>query len=156
MAHSRGKQWEERVKSDLLTLPDISLERVADQVTGFKTTSQNPCDFYVYIYPHFYYIECKSTNSNTFSVDFPQYERLLVRAGRKGVRAGIILWWVQHQKVAYVPVKTIEKLIQDGKRSVNIKMLGKDEYRIIEIPSVTPRVYPKCDYSVLTTLKEGD
>lgn len=156
MAVSRGKQWEERVKNDLLTLPDISLERVADQVTGFKNTSQNVCDFYMYQYPNFFYIECKSTNSNTFGVDFAQYERLLVRAGRKGVRAGIMLWWVQKQRVAYVPIKTIEKMKADGKRSVNVKMLDSDEYRIIEIPAETKRVFPKCDYSILATLQEGD
>lgn len=156
MAHSRGKQWEEKVKNDLLKLPDVSLERIPDQVTGYKTTSQNPCDFYVYLYPHFYYIECKSVNGNTFGVDFAQYERLLVRAGRRGVRAGVMLWWIPHQKVAYVPIKTFEKLIADGKRSVNIKMLGTDEYRLIEIPSVTKRVYPDCDYTILSTLREGD
>ena len=156
MAHNRGKAWEEKVKEDLLKLPDVSLERVPDQMSGFKSTSQNPADFYLYWYPYFYYIETKSTNVNTFGVDFAQYDRLLARAGRKGVRAGVMLWWVQHQKVAYIPVKTFEKLIKDGKRSVNIKMLGTDEYRIIEIPSVTKRVFPTCDYSVLSSLQEGD
>lgn len=156
MAVNRGKQWEEKVKEDLSKLIDVSLERVPDQLTGYKNTSQNPCDFYCYVYPHFYYIEAKSVTGNTFSVEFAQYERLLARSGRKGVRAGVVLWWVPHQKVAYVPVRTFQKLIKDGKKSVNIKMLGQDEYRIIEIPSVTKRVLPTCDFNVLLTLQEGD
>lgn len=156
MANSRGKQWEEKVKEDLSKLEDVSLERVPDQVTGYKTTSQNPCDFYCYVYPHLYYIEAKSVNGNTFSVNFPQYERLLTRSGRKGVRAGVLLWWIPHQKVAYIPVKTFEKLIQEGKKSVNIKMLSTHEYRIIEIPSVTKRILPTCDYTTLLDLQEGD
>lgn len=156
MAFNRGKQWEEKVRKDLLKLPDVCIERVPDQVTGHRITSQNACDFYMYLYPHFYYIECKSVNGNTFSVDFAQYDRLLVRAGHKGVRAGVLLWWVPHQKVAYIPIKTFEKLKNDDKKSVNIKMLGTDDYRIIEIPSSTKRVYPDCDYSVLHTLEEGD
>ena len=156
MAVSRGKQWEEKVKEDLSKLMDVSLERVPDQVSGFKSTSQNPCDFYCYVYPHFYYIEAKSVNGNTFGVDFAQYDRLLVRSGRKGVRTGVLLWWIPHQKVAYIPIKTFEKLKKDGKKSVNIKMLGTDEYRIIEIPSVTKRILPTCDYNVLLDLQEGD
>lgn len=156
MAVNRGKQWEEKVKQDLLTLPDVSLERVPDQVSGFKSTSQNVCDFYFYRFPYLHYLECKSVNGNTFGVDFAQYNRLLVRAGRKGVRSGVLLWWIPHQKVAYVPIKTFEKLKLEGKRSVNIKMLGTGEYRIFEIPSVTKRVFPTCDYSVLENLEEGD
>lgn len=156
MAVNRGKQWEEKIKEDLSKLMDVSLERVPDQVSGYRTTSQNPCDFYCYVYPHFYYIESKSTKGNTFNVKFPQYERLLIRSGRKGVRTGVLLWWIDHQRVAYVPIKTFEKLIKDGKKSVNIKMLEDDKYRIIEIPSVTKRVLPTCDYSILLDLQEGD
>lgn len=156
MAVSRGKQWEEKVKEDLSKLMDVSLERVPDQVSGFKNTSQNPCDFYCYLYPYFYYIEAKSVNANTFSLDFPQYERLLIRAGRKGVRSGVMLWWIPHQKVAYIPVKSMEKMKQDGKKSVNIKMLNTNEYRLFEIPSITKRILPTCDYNILRHLQEGD
>lgn len=156
MAHQRGKQWEDKVKNDLLKLPNIALERVPDQMTGFKNTSQNPCDFFVYLYPNFYYIECKSVNGNTLTVDIAQYDRLIKRLGPKGIRAGVILWWIPHQKVAYVPIKTFEKIKNDGKRSINIKMLNDNEYRIIEIPSVTKRVFPDCDYSILNTLQDGD
>lgn len=156
MAINRGKQWEEKVKEDLLKLPDVSLERVPDQVTGYRNSSQNVCDFYCYVYPNFFYIEAKSTKGNTFSINFAQYDRLLIRSGRKGVRSGVVLWWIDHQKVAYIPIKTFETLRKENKKSVNIKMLSENNYRLFEISSVTKRVLPTCDYSILLTLQEGD
>lgn len=156
MSVNRGKAFEEKVKSDLLKLYDVSLERLPDQMSGYRG-SANVCDFTLYNYPYYFYIECKTTNENTFSLAaLTQYEKLLARKGRKGVRAGVILWFVKHDKVVYVPIATFEKLKSDGKKSVNIKMVGKDEYRIITIPSVKKRVFLDSDYSILMTLKEGD
>ena len=156
MAVNRGKQFEEKVKEDLLKLSHVSLERLPDQMSGYQG-SKNVCDFTTYIYPFYYYLECKTTNENTFPLSaLTQYDKLLERAGRLGVRSGVILWFVKHDTVVYVPIKTFEKLKADGKKSVNIKMVGKDEYRIITIPSVKKRVFLDSDYSVLTQLKEGD
>ena len=68
----------------------------------------------------------------------------------------MLLWFVQHDKVCYVPIATFEKLKQDGKKSVNVKMLNDDTYRIIVIPSTKKRVFMDSDYTILETLKEGD
>ena len=156
MAVNRGKQFEERVKEDLLKLPDVSLERFPDQMSGYQG-SKNVCDFGVYLYPNYYYIECKTTNENTFPLSgLTQYEKLMERKGRKGVRSGVLLWFIKWDRVVYVPVATFEKLKADGKKSVNIKMLQEDTYRIIVVPSVKKRVFMDSDYSVLTQLQEGD
>ena len=156
MAVNRGKAFEEKVKNDLLKLPDVSLERLPDQMSGYQG-SANVCDFTLYKYPNYFYIECKTTNENTFPLSgLTQYDKLLVRRNRLGVRAGVLLWFVKHDKVVYVPIGTFEKLKADGKKSVNIKMVGKDDYRIIEIPSVKKRVFMDSDYSVLMQLEEGD
>lgn len=153
---NRGKQFEQKVKEDLLKLPDGSLERFPDQMSGYHG-STNPCDFTFYWYPHYYYIETKSTNDNTFPLaNLSQYDKLLERRGRKGVRSGVILWFIKHSKVVYVPISTFEKIKNDGLKSVNIKMLLDDKYRIIEIPSVLKRVFMDSDYSVLNDLGEGD
>ena len=156
MAVNRGKQFEERVKEDLLKLPDVSLERFPDQMSGYQG-SKNVCDFGMYLYPCYYYIECKTTNENTFPLSgLTQYDKLLERRGRKGVRSGVLLWFIKWDKVVYVPVTTFEKLKADGKKSVNIKMLQEDTYRIIEIPSVKKRVFMISDYDILRSLEEGD
>ena len=156
MAVNRGKQFEEKVKSDFLKLPDTLVERLPDQVSGYKG-SNNVCDFIVYHFPYCYYIECKTTHENTFALSkLTQYEKLLERCGKRGVRSGVLIWFIKHDKVCYVPVETFRLIKKEGKKSVNIKMLGDEKYRIIEIPSVKKRVFMDSDYSILTSLEDGD
>ena len=45
---------------------------------------------------------------------------------------------------------------EDGKKSVNIKMIGTDEYNIKVIPSVKKRTFLTCDYTVLKNLVDGE
>lgn len=45
---------------------------------------------------------------------------------------------------------------EDGKKSINIKYLETQEYKIYEIPSKKLRVFMESDYSVLMNLKEGE
>ena len=48
--------------------------------------------------------------------------------------------------MVYVPIETFIKLIEDGKKSFNIKMLESNEYDHIVIDSVIQRVYPLLDF----------
>ena len=157
MAVNRGKDFEQRVKEDLLKLgADVSIERLPDQMSGYSG-SKNPCDYFCYLYPHLFYLECKTTNENTFPLaGLTQYDALLARQGKKGVRSGVLLWFVKHDAVLYVPIKTFKQIKDDGLKSVNIKMLKDDKYRIIQIPSIKKRVFMESDYTILTTLEEGD
>lgn len=157
MTVSRGKQFEAKLKSDFInTVPDSSIDRIYDSVSGFKSIS-NICDFIAYKYPNIFYIEVKSHKGNTFPIaNLTQYSKLKEKAGITGLRAGVVIWFIDHGKVVYVPVRTITAMIHDGKKSVNIKDLGSEKYRLIEIPSVKKRVFLDSDYSVLTDLKEGD
>lgn len=78
------------------------------------------------------------------------------KVGIKGVRAGVVLWMIDYDKVIYLPVSAISKMMADGKKSFNIKMLDDKSYNIYEIPSVKKRVFLDSDYSVLAALKEGE
>lgn len=156
MPTNYGKKWEVKVKEDLSVLPDISLDRIYDSVSGYKSVS-NISDFIAYVYPNIFYLEVKSIKGNTFPLsNLTQYEKLKGKVGIPGVRAGVIIWYIDHGKVLYVPISTITALKTDGKKSVNIKMLDSDEYNIVGIPSVTKRVFPTCDYRVLRNLKDGE
>ena len=62
---------------------------------------------------------------------------------------------IDHDVVLYVPISTFTKLIQDGKKSFNIKMIGDDTYPHIVIPSEKRRVFLDSDYSVMGNLPEG-
>lgn len=47
-------------------------------------------------------------------------------------------------------------MLKDNKKSVNIKMLDENVYKIIDIPSKLIRTFMQSDYSILKTLKDGD
>lgn len=153
---NRGKQFENKFKNDFLKISGSVVERLPDQMSGYSG-SKNVCDYLCYVYPNIYYIECKVTQSNTLPfVNISQYDELLERQGKKGIRAGVIAWFQKHDRVCYIPVKTIEKMKSDNKKSINIKMLDSNEYRLIEIPSIKKRIFLNSDYSVLLDLHEGD
>lgn len=156
MPTNYGKKWEIKVKEDLSLLEGVSLDRIYDSVSGYKSVS-NISDFIAYKYPNIFYLEVKSIKGNTFPLkNLTQYENLSHKVDIPGVRAGVILWYIDHSKVVYVPISTVTKLLKDDKKSVNIKMLATDEYNLKLIPSITKRVFPTCDYTILTTLQDGE
>lgn len=156
MGLNRGKQFEKKFANDFLKVENSSLDRLYDVTSGYKSISQIS-DFIGYIYPNIFYLECKTHKGNTFPLaNLTQYEKLLPKVGIKGVRVGMILWMIEHDVIVYIPISSIKKMKEDGKKSFNIKMLKENTYRIIEIPSVKKRVFLDADYSVLKNLKEEE
>ena len=157
MAINQGKKFESKFREDFLkTVPNCSLDRLYDSMNGFKTIS-NISDFIGFSKPNIMYLECKSHLGNTFPwTALSQYDKLVTKVGIPGVRVGVILWMIDHDKVLYLPISSITKMKQDGKKSFNIKMLDEKDYKIIEIPSVKKRIFMDSDYSILTTLEDGD
>ena len=157
MANNKGKQFEQKFKSDFTqTVKDCSLDRIYDTTNGYMGI-RNICDFIGFKKPSIFYIECKSHEGNTFPLsNLSQYDKLITKIGIPGVRAGVIIWFIDHDRVIYVPIKTIKQMKEDGKKSVNIRTIDKEGYRFIEIPSVKKRVFMDSDYSILTTLEDGD
>lgn len=154
MAVNRGKQFEQKFKEDFLKLDNASIDRLYDTMSGYKAISQ-VSDFIAYKYPNIFYAECKSHKGASIPINnITQYDSLLSKVGIKGVRAGVILWLYEKDKVFYVPIKTVKQLKEDGEKSIGLRHLGK--YRIIEIPSIKKRVFMDSDYSILTTLEDGD
>ena len=156
MANNRGKQFENKMKQDwIATMPGSTIDRIYDTTNGFAAIS-NISDFIAYKYPNIYYLECKSKEGNTFPLsNFTQYDKLVSKVGIEGVRAGVVLWFIDHDKVVYVPVSTFTKLKEDGKKSFNVKMLDASDYDYVILPSTKKRIFLDSDYSVLTQLKDG-
>lgn len=149
MAQNKGKQFELKVRECLRQVPGISIDRLYDVQAGFKNIS-NISDIIFYRYPFICYGEIKSHKGNTFPIaNLTQYEKLLAKKGIKGVRAGVILWFIEKDKVCWVPIETFEQLVLDGKKSVNINMLESKDYKIFEIPSIKKRVFMDTDYTKL-------
>jgi Holliday junction resolvase len=154
---NRGKQFEERFKEDWIrTMPESSIDRIYDQVSGNKTIS-NISDFIGYKKPNIFYLECKSTRENTFNFHkLTQYEKLTGKVGIPGVRVGVVIWFIEHDRVIYVPIKTITQMKEDGLKSVNIRELDNTNYRFFNIPSKKLRVFMESDYRVLLDTQEED
>lgn len=151
---NRGKQFEQKFREDFLKIPGVSLDRLYDQVSG-KRGVKNISDFIGYYYPNIFYLELKSHRGNTFPLsNLSQYDKLLPKVGINGARVGVVIWFIDHDKIYYVPISTIKKMKDDGKKSVSIKDIGT--YRIIDIPSNKKRVFLDSDYSVLFNLQEGE
>lgn len=151
MAVSRGKQWEKKFREDWKkSFPNSFLLRLPDQVSNFAGYSSNICDFIGYHFPCLYLIECKSTLGNTLSFSkITQFDKLVAYKDIKGVKVGILVWWIEHNVVAWIPIKSAIKMKEDKKKSINVKMVEEKVYNIITIPSTKKRVFMDSDYSVL-------
>lgn len=157
MPTNYGKQFEQKFKNDILKIEGVSIDRLLDSMSGYKTVS-NISDFIVYKYPNIFYSECKSHYGNTFPFQkLTQYDKLLCKVGIKGVRTGVFIWFIDHDRVIYVPIKTIKKMKEDGKKSVNITTIDNENYRFFDIPSTKLRVFMDSDYSVIfEKTEDGD
>lgn len=157
MTKTKGKKFEDRLKEDwLASVPGSTIDRLYDSVSGYKAIS-NISDFIAYKKPLIFYLEAKSHKGNTFPfTNLTQYDKLVAKVGIEGVRAGVVLWMYEHDRIIYVPISTVTKMKQEGKKSINITKIDNEGYRFIEIPSKKLRVFMKSNYSVLLNTEEGD
>lgn len=156
MAQNRGKQFESKLKEDFSKLPGAFIYRVPDNMSGFRGIT-GICDFIGYSFPRIYFLEAKTILGNTFPLtNFTQFDKLMSIPNHEGIHRGVIIWFQDHQRVIYVPVLTIAKMKQDGKKSINIRTIDTDGYDYVNIPSVQKRVFLDSDYSVLLDLPDQD
>ena len=109
MAVNRGKKFEEVIKESFLKVPNTSVIRLPDPTQGYLGV-RNISDFIVYHYPYQYFIECKSVHGNTLpfsNITKNQYEGMLEMDKIKGVKAGIICWYIDKDITLFIPIKTI-------------------------------------------------
>lgn len=155
MAENRGKKFEKVIREAFEKVPDISIDRLHDQTTGFKG-SQNICDFIVYKKPYEFYIECKSVRGASLpfsNITNTQYSGLLEKSKIPGVYAGIICWFIDKDVTVYIPIQILSEMRYYGKvRSVNYLFRGYGDLPIIEIPAVKKRVF--FDYDMGAFLNE--
>lgn len=156
MAQNRGKEFEARFKQQFLaSFPNSFILRLPDQVSGYKYTSSNICDFIGYAKGKLYLIECKTHLGASFPLsNLSQYNKLLPYVGIPGVRVGVVLWLIDKDKIFYVPISTVIQMKIKNKKSISYKDI--DKWRIMEIPSIKKVVFMDSDYSVLDMLEEGD
>jgi len=107
MSVSRGKEFEKNFENSTKSLissgANITIDRLYD-VVGKKTIKQ-PSDYICYFYPNQIYVECKSTHDDSFSYfTQPQYERLAEKSNIRGIKAGMLVWFVTNKRVFWVDI----------------------------------------------------
>ena len=157
-----GKKFEARFAQDWQRcFPNTLIYRLHDQMSGYKETSQNPCDFLCYPGEIFLMAECKAHAgaSIPFSA-IPQYERLLKYKGLHKVHPGVVVWFYEKDIVIWVSIEEMEKMVADGEKSIGLRMIDnkkpyKKMYNIIRIPSKKLRTFMESDYNFLVEVLNG-
>ncbi len=126
---NRGKDFEGQVYDGFTKVPGVSIDRLQDPMAGYAGV-KNICDFVVYKHPYQYYIECKSCYGNTFSINSNdpkkkygnitnnQWEGLLEKSKIPGVRAGILLWFIDHDETYWLDIRLLQRWRVLGNKSV--------------------------------------
>ena len=153
MAENRGKQFESIVQESFEKLANVSIDRLHDQTTGFKG-STNICDFIVYRKPRIYYFECKSVHGNTLSIygtkpenrygniTNKQWEGLIEKSRISGVIAGILCWWVDKNVTLFLDIRLLQLLREGSFKSIRYDF---SDDLAVEIPGYKKRVFFEYD-----------
>jgi penicillin-binding protein-related factor A (putative recombinase) len=123
MGVNRGKDFEDCIREACESIPDTSVTRLLDPQAGYAGV-RNICDFIVYKYPTQYFLECKSIKGNTlnFKSDITknQWDGMLEKSAIHGVVAGVIVWFIDHDKTIFVPIQDLEEMRIAGHKSFNV------------------------------------
>jgi hypothetical protein len=126
---NRGKDFEGQVYDGFAKIDGVSIDRLPDPMAGYAGV-KNICDFLVYKYPNQYYIECKSCYGNTLSIHSNdpkrkygnitnnQWEGLLEKSKIPGVRAGILVWFIDHDETYWIDIRLLQKHRDNGNKSI--------------------------------------
>jgi hypothetical protein len=142
-----GKKFESIVRRDLQKIENTIVERLPDQMSGMKG-STNTCDFVMYKKPNLFYIECKATVHETYNIStLRQYDKLKDKIGLNGVITGVIVWFVELNKIRWFPIELIKDLKEKNIKSNYYSLHSELENdKIIDLDFTKPRTYPVIDF----------
>ena len=138
---SKGKQFEKLFREQVEALGDVYCYRILDY-SNFMGIS-NPCDTLAYCYPYMFMIEMKTTETPSLPFkNISNYQLKSLLAGNKiyGVKAGFLIWWVNHDTTKWVPPEVI---VEHEKKSLRYDY--KDN-RILTIHGKKKRVFFEYDW----------
>lgn len=153
---NRGKDFEGEVQSAIERLGDVSILRLYDPQGGYLSVS-NPCDFIAFKRPQEYWLECKSTHSNTLAIytapnpknkkygafSNTQWEGML-SATKYGIVAGALVWWIANDTTKFIPIQELVKIRNAGAKSIRYDL---DIPNSLIIGGHKKRIYYDYDFS---------
>lgn len=155
MKVNRGKQFEDRFEQDWnesVTNPTII--RLKDNTSKYFGASRNECDFIGFASRNLYLIETKTCYEDRFDFSkLPQYDKLIDYVGREHVYPVVIIWFIDHDTVLWVPIPTVTRILNEGHKSLNINK-WKNYEDIIEVPSIKLRVFMQSNYQAIIDMQK--
>ena len=145
-----GKKAEHKIK-EWLDHPESGycFDRLPDQLSGFYG-SKNICDFTLFKYPSFYYIESKATWQDRFDFDMiseNQMEQMLKKSKIYEVYSIVIVLFATYKRAFMFQISDIQSLIDSGSKSLNIKKVDKWNLPYAEIPTIPNNRKELLDYT---------
>lgn len=153
MANNLGKDFETIVKKGFEKINGCSIDRVHDQTTGFKG-SANICDFTVYKYPFFMYLECKTTHEKSLrleNISRNQWNGLLNKSRYSGVICGVLVWFIALDETVFIPINTLDEARANGVKSINIRYMEEKHLKFYYVGGKKKRVFFNYDFKDLLT-----
>lgn len=145
-----GKKAENKIK-EWLDRPEegYCFDRLPDQMTGFYGSS-NICDFTLFKYPNYYYIESKATWEDRFDfsmISDYQYTHMLEKSKIDGVTCYVVVLYASHQKAFLLDIKDIAQAKLEGTKSLNINKIDKWSIPYLEIKTIPNSRKELLDYA---------
>lgn len=160
MADGLGKKFEQQFRLNWQKcFPNTFIHRLPDQIGGYAGIGgSNPCDFICLPKANMLFmLEIKEHKGNTIPwTAIRQYDKLLSYNNLSWVFPGILIWFSDHDKIIYCPIAEAQKMHEDGKKSINIKMLDEKLYNIYEVAAIKKRVFLEADYQKLVEVIQND
>ena len=146
-----GKKAEKKIK-EWLDHPELGycFDRIPDQMTGFFG-STNICDFTLFKYPSFFYIESKASYNDNIPFSYitdNQMDKMLEKSNIEGVYSVVIFLYASYQRAFMFQISDIKKLLNSGgPKSLNIKKENKWPIPHVEIPTIPNKRKELLDYT---------
>lgn len=145
-----GKRAELKIK-EWLDRPDegYCFDRIPDQMSGFFG-SRNICDFTLYKYPEFYYIESKATWNDRFdfsNITDHQRKELTKKTRFEHVHCFIIVLFATDKRAFVFNITDINEQIRLGRKSLNIHKIDSWQLPYREIETVPNNMKQLLDYT---------
>ena len=157
-----GKRWEDKFKQTWeKQFPKRLIYRLPDQQSGYAGSGgSNPCDFLCYPGNCVLMVECKAHAGQSLPFTaIRQYEKMLSYKNIYKTHIGVLVWFYEKDKIIWVSIEEMEKMVNDGEKSIGLRMMKEKypkKYRIIEVPANKLRTFMEADLNYLVEVLNGE
>ena len=105
-------------------------------------------------------VECKAKSGASINFnEIRQYEKMLDYKGIYKTYTGVLVWFYEKDTIIWVSIEEMEKMVNDGEKSIGLRMLKEDypiKYCIIKVPAEKLRTFMEADLKYLVEVLNGE